>query len=175
MRMPVELKAIAPIAQPLSGWRYSSGISLQMTWWGSGIVPWGHFTQRVGSEGCRIWKQIRLCILNLVHKYFNEVLLFLKWLACFRKYYIIGKLQLLIYTVSKMRISCLRILEVAPESHWSPQVLTYQDFKTFHFFWFYYNMYALLSGVNRLLYVSFLRNHHQLCFLKRPEIKNSFE
>lgn len=57
IKIPVELNAIAPIAQPLSGLKYSSGILLHRTCNGSGTVPCGQAIHCVGSVGWRIWNE----------------------------------------------------------------------------------------------------------------------
>lgn len=51
INIPVELKAIAPIAQPDSNRRYCSGISWQCSLVRSGIVPFWHVMHCVSSNG----------------------------------------------------------------------------------------------------------------------------
>lgn len=55
---PVREKVIAPMAQPLSALRKSSGMSRQTWWKRSGLVPKGQVTHWVSSSGCLIWNII---------------------------------------------------------------------------------------------------------------------
>lgn len=53
-KIPAAEKNIAPIAQPLSGRRNSSGMSRHVEWVSSGTVPRRHWLHCVSSLGCRI-------------------------------------------------------------------------------------------------------------------------
>jgi hypothetical protein len=59
MRMPVELNDMAPIAQPDSGLKYTSGMSWQNSLCTSGIVPLRQVIHCVSSVGLRICKRGR--------------------------------------------------------------------------------------------------------------------
>lgn len=56
INIPVELKAIAPMAQPDSNRKYCSGMSWQFSFVRSGIVPFWHVMHCVSSYGWRICK-----------------------------------------------------------------------------------------------------------------------